>query len=355
MKITANQVTLLRLIFLPIPCALLFEAPWQKALSLAFFVVIGLTDYLDGYLARKQGPTRLGAMIDPIADKVFVAAMFIPLVRMEAVPIWMVVLIFIREFLVTELRCIHGSVGAQFRTAELAKYKTTIQMIGGGIVILNVIFGPNRGVLLPLGGFFAFTLVLAAITYLRQGRLGPRILTFVGLVGWALGMRFLFSYTTTNWAIMALVVGVTLASGLQYLAWTWRRLKGDIIGQLGVKEWANSLGIGVLFPTVYISTLHSKEVSPWVVLVIVGIEFVYGGLRSTVQGSRDPSYSSADVLRTVWIVGAGSLGIALTLSLPQGSAFVLNTFFSVISVASAVHCARSLYGHRRILLMNSRI
>lgn len=355
MRITANQVTLLRLVFLPIPCALLFEAPWQKALSLVFFVVIGLTDYLDGYLARKQGPTTLGAMIDPIADKVFVAAMFIPLVRMEAVPIWMVVLIFIREFLVTELRGIHGSVGVEFHTAELAKYKTTIQMIGGGIVILNVIFGSNRGVLVPLGGFFVFTLVLAAITYLRQGRLGPRVLTFVGLVGWAVAMRFAFSYTTTNWSIMALVVGVTLVSGLQYLAWTWQRLRGDLIGQLGVKDWANSLGVGVLFPTVYISTLHSREVSTWVILVIVGIEFVYGGLRSTLQVLLDTSFRSADLLRTVLIVGAGSLGILLTLSLPRGSAYILNTLFLVVSVASAVHCARSLYGHRQILLMDSRV
>lgn len=355
MRITANQVTLFRLVFLPIPCALLFEAPWQKALSLLFFVVIGLTDYLDGYLARKQGPTRLGALIDPIADKVFVAAMFIPLVRMEAVPIWMVVLVFIREFLVTELRGIHGFAGLEFHTSELAKYKTTIQMIGGGIVILNVIFGSSRDVLLPMGGFFAFTLVLAGITYLRQGRLGPRTLTFVGLVGWAFATRFLFSYTTTNWAIMALVAGVTLVSGLQYLAWTWRSLKGDLIGQVGVKDWAISLGVGVLFPTVYISALHFKEVSTWVVLVIIGIEFVYGGLRSTVRGSRDLLGGSADVLRTVWVVGAGCLGILLTLSLPQSSALILNTLFLVVSITSAVHCARSLYGHRRILLMNSRI
>ncbi len=354
MRITANQVTLLRLVFLPIPCALLFEAPWQKALSLAFFVVIGLTDYLDGYLARKQGPTRLGAMIDPIADKVFVAAMFIPLVRMEAVPIWMVVLIFIREFLVTELRGIHGSVGAEFHTAELAKYKTTIQMIGGGIVILNVIFGSNRGVLLPLGGFFAFTLLLAVITYLRRGRLGPRILTFVGLVGWALAMRFLFSYTTTNWAIMGLVVGVTIVSGLQYLVLTWRRLKGGI-HRLGLRDWANSLGIGVLFPTVYISILHSREVSVWVILVIVGIELVYGGLRSTLRGSLDPSDRPDETGRTAWILGAGCLEILLALSLPQGSAPILNALLLVVAAASAVHCARSLYGHRRILLMESRI
>jgi cardiolipin synthase len=353
MRITANQVTLLRLVFLPIPCALLFEADWQKALALAFFVVIGLTDYLDGYLARKQGPTKLGALIDPIADKIFVAAMFIPLVRMEAVPVWMAVLLFVREFLVTELRGMHGVAGVEFRTAELAKYKTTIQMIGGGIVILNVIFGPHRGVLLPLGGFFLFALALAAVTYFRSGRLGPRILTFVGLVGWALGMRCIFSYTTTNWAIMALVVGVTLASGIQYLLQSWRGLKVDL-GRLGPRGRANSLGIGIAFPVIFISSLHFKEVSAWMILVIVALEFVNGGLRTTLSGSVDPSDRSGEILRTVSLLGAGLCGLALPLLLPWDSTAILNALFLGMALASAVHCARGLYVHRRALMLGCR-
>ena len=250
MRITANHVTLLRLVFLPIPCTLLFGGPWHRAAALVLFIAIGLTDYLDGYLARKHGSTTLGALIDPMADKIFVTAMFVPLARTEVVSLWMVFLIFVREFTVTELRSIHGSRGIHFQTSELAKCKTAIQMIGGAVIILNDIFRSSWVILIPLGGFLLFTLALAKRTYEKNGRLGPRIITLVTLVAWALGTRCVFPYTTTIWAIMLLVVGVTILSGLQYVLETWRHLGGYLRQRFGVAEWAAFAGVSFAFPAI---------------------------------------------------------------------------------------------------------
>jgi CDP-diacylglycerol--glycerol-3-phosphate 3-phosphatidyltransferase len=349
MRITANHVTLLRLVFLPLPCALLFGGPWHKSLALVLFIVLGLTDYLDGYLARKQGPTTLGALIDPMADKIFVTAMFVPLAQLGAVPIWMVLLLFVREYVVTELRSIHGSHGAQFKTSELAKYKTTIQMIGGAVIIFNGILGDHWAAFVPLGGFFLFTLALARWTYLRHGRLGPRIITFVTLVGWALGMRAFFPYQTTNWAIMALVMGITLLSGIQYVYQTWRHLGSFLRRQPGLAQWASFVGIGFAFPAIYLSALSFREAEAWIIILVLSLEFATGGLNNLLATLRARAPYIPPTTKIIILNAAGLLGLAfLALPLP-GRIRMLNALLFLGLLASLVYCARTFYLNRRTL------
>jgi cardiolipin synthase (CMP-forming) len=355
MRITANTVTLLRLVFLPIPCSLMFGGPWHKALALVLFVAMGLTDYLDGYLARKQGPTTLGALMDPMADKIFVTTMFVPLVRLDVVPLWMVLLLLVREYAVTELRSIHGSRGVQFRTSELAKYKTTIQMIGGSVIILNDIFRDNWVVLIPLSGFFLFTLALAYRIHRKRGRLGPRIITLVILVGWALAMRCAFAYTITNWAIMALVVGATLVSGIQYAVRTWMHLGDHRRRSFGIAEWGSFVGVSFFFPAIYLSTLQAQTVATWVIIAIFSVEFITGGLNNLLTTARGFHDYIPPIFKMLLLNGAGALGLLLIL-LPLSRRTELPNVVLVLGlVASVIFCVTRFSAHRHDLLGSAAV
>jgi phosphatidylglycerophosphate synthase len=269
---------------------------------------------------------------------------------MEIVPIWMIFLLFIREYTVTELRSIHGAGGIRFRTSELAKYKTTIQMIGGGAIILNDIFRSHWSVLIPMGGGLLFTVLLAFWTYRKQGRLGPRSITFMTLVAWGLATRCIFSYTTTIWAIMALVVAVTLISGLQYMIQTWRHLGEHLRERFGPREWASFVGIGLAFPVIYVSTLYSSGVAVWMVIGILSLEFATGGLKNFLVTLKKSASYIPQVAKTLFLNGAGMLGLLLILFSVPDRTRLLNILLLVVLAASAIYCLRLFYIHRHALM-----
>jgi len=101
------------------------------------FVIASLTDSADGYIARKYGyVSSLGKFIDPFADKFLTAAAFIAFVMLNIVPLWMVIIILIRDFGTTVMRIIWNK---EFKTSTSAKIKTTLQMTFIS-VILGLIF-----------------------------------------------------------------------------------------------------------------------------------------------------------------------------------------------------------------------
>ena len=102
-----NALTLLRIFLVPVLVVVLLTRTRGRACSWArrIFGLAVLTDYLDGYFARRRNQvTRLGILLDPLADKLLTAAAFLSLVEMDAVPAWMVMIILGREFAVTGLR-----------------------------------------------------------------------------------------------------------------------------------------------------------------------------------------------------------------------------------------------------------
>jgi CDP-diacylglycerol---glycerol-3-phosphate 3-phosphatidyltransferase len=112
--------------------------PWagpgggQELAASLLFVLASVTDGLDGYLARKRGQiTTMGMLLDPIADKVMVAAAFIALVSYnpEVVKVWIAVVIIGREFVVSGLRSIAASEGFTITASELGKLKTVVQIV----------------------------------------------------------------------------------------------------------------------------------------------------------------------------------------------------------------------------------
>jgi CDP-diacylglycerol--glycerol-3-phosphate 3-phosphatidyltransferase len=128
-----NLLSLLRIALVPFLVYFLTDTgPFFSALAALTFFIASLTDYFDGYLARRHGhTTTLGKFLDPLADKLVVVAALIMLTsinRFPRAPAWMVVVIVGRELAVTGLRAIASSEGVILPAEELGKYKMIFQM-----------------------------------------------------------------------------------------------------------------------------------------------------------------------------------------------------------------------------------
>ena len=126
-----NILTLSRVAAVPIVVFLLLFESKQNCFWAAFvFTAASITDWLDGYLARKWGiVTILGKFLDPLADKLIVMAALIMLIPLGRVPAWAVFVILARELIVSGIRSIASSEGIVIAASDLGKYKTIFQMI----------------------------------------------------------------------------------------------------------------------------------------------------------------------------------------------------------------------------------
>lgn len=126
-----NQLTVLRIILTPVYLYLfLSDNPTNIQISLGIYVIAALTDWYDGWLARKFNYiTEWGKFWDPLADKILTSVVFIGFVIVDLLPLWMVIFIIVRDLSVTLLRVYADSRGYSFRTTYYAKWKTMLQMI----------------------------------------------------------------------------------------------------------------------------------------------------------------------------------------------------------------------------------
>ncbi|MDT9598415.1 CDP-diacylglycerol--glycerol-3-phosphate 3-phosphatidyltransferase [Sphingosinicella rhizophila] len=143
----ANILTLSRIFAVPLLVLLLWPsreigpAWFDYALAFALYCLMGLTDYFDGYVARTQGTvSRLGVFLDPIADKIMVAAVILMLVFTQTIHGLHVVaalVILLREITVSGLREFLATLQVSVPVSRLAKWKTTFQLIALGALILG--------------------------------------------------------------------------------------------------------------------------------------------------------------------------------------------------------------------------
>jgi CDP-diacylglycerol--glycerol-3-phosphate 3-phosphatidyltransferase len=126
-----NVLTLLRILLVPaLVVALLSATPNGSAVAAAVFALAALTDGLDGYIARSSGSvTTFGKVMDPIADKLLIAAALITLVGLDRVEAWVAMVIIAREFAVTALRMAAGQQGVVIPASGLGKLKTGTQVV----------------------------------------------------------------------------------------------------------------------------------------------------------------------------------------------------------------------------------
>ena len=175
----ANCLTYGRLAAVPVVVALLFwpNESVARFAALAVFIAAGITDYLDGYVARTYAQSSaLGRMLDPIADKLLVSACLLMLAAdhtIHGVSLWAAIVILCREVLVSGLREYLAELKVSVPVSRVAKYKTTLQLVAVGFLVA----GPAGEAILP--GTILIGLILlwiaAALTiytgwdYMRAG------------------------------------------------------------------------------------------------------------------------------------------------------------------------------------------
>ena len=136
-----TKLSLLRILLTFVIMALLFTSGWiAKSAALALFLLASFTDWLDGHLARRWKQTSaLGALLDPIADKVLVLGTFLAFVQLRLIPAWMVLIIALREFLITGVRLFVASRALVLSAAKEGKHKTVSQMVTIVMVLVALI------------------------------------------------------------------------------------------------------------------------------------------------------------------------------------------------------------------------
>jgi CDP-diacylglycerol---glycerol-3-phosphate 3-phosphatidyltransferase len=174
-----NALTALRIFLVPLlVVVLLTRAEHHVFLGAGIFGLAALTDYFDGYLARRRNQvTRLGILLDPTADKLLTVAAFLSLVELGAVPAWMVMIVIGREFAVTGLRNVAAARGLLVPASALGKGKMVAQVV----CILLLLLGRRYALLQPLGLIALWVVVVLALVsgadyfrlFLREVVRGP--------------------------------------------------------------------------------------------------------------------------------------------------------------------------------------
>ena len=138
---TPNKLTIARMILVPF-FVLFILTGWggdaNRYICLAIFVVASITDWFDGYLARKNNlVTNFGKFMDPLADKLLVCSALICMIELDRLPAWFVIIIIAREFIISGFRLIAAENGVVIAANYWGKFKTTFQMLMVIVLILN--------------------------------------------------------------------------------------------------------------------------------------------------------------------------------------------------------------------------
>lgn len=138
-----NKLTILRVIMIPFfIAALMVDGGADRTMrfvAAAIFIIASLTDLLDGKIARKYNMvTNFGKFMDPLADKLLVCSALICMIELGELPAWMVVVIIAREFIISGFRLVASDNGVVIAASYWGKWKTTFQMVGVVLLILNI-------------------------------------------------------------------------------------------------------------------------------------------------------------------------------------------------------------------------
>ena len=332
--VTANQVTVARLIPLPACAWMLYQSDGWVWVAFVVGMLVAMTDFIDGYLARKHGPTILGGLLDPIADKVFISAFFLPLVDLALVPAWTVAALFVREFLVTGIRSAYAQRGMSMKTSYFGKVKTWVQMQAIGYMMLVLLLPPKQTLLIVTWGIVGGAAILTAVVSLKRKRLFVSGIIMMIACAFAAILYWKASVRTTLAVTMYVTVAVTWLSGFDYLFTAFAALRNA--GDFARADFVRVLG-AILMPIlgVMIIVYTSAPIAP--ILVLIALELAVGGLDNLLSHHQ----VAANAIR--W--GARALGASVLL----GAALLLTEFAPTINanvIAALVWAAMavSLWG-----------
>lgn len=164
-----NSLTVTRIFLVPVLLVVLLtgDFPNREVWGLVVFLAAAMTDFLDGYLARRRAQvTTVGKLLDPIADKLLITSALVALVEMGVAPAWMVVIIIGREFAVTGLRSLAVTKGLTIDASRLGKYKMVSQVACCSFLIAGSRFPESS--LSFVGILLLWLVVLLALTSMLE-------------------------------------------------------------------------------------------------------------------------------------------------------------------------------------------
>ena len=350
--ITANQVTLARLIPMPLLAWLIYRGYERHDDTLLWSALIagtliGCTDWVDGMLARKYGPTVLGGLLDPIADKVFIAFAYVPFAddTVGLVPAWACALMFTRELFITALRSAYEQRNLTLKTSYLAKVKTWTQMQGIGVMLLVPLVNNQRNLISFLSILTGAPLLVMAYFWLVKKKFWRGALVMSGSVAPILAV-YLYGgpLLTVRWILLA-VVGITWISGLDYIVIGWKQLRGR--GDFGLADAVRLIGAlampGLLFADLVVVPTW---VPAWPIFTILSLELAVGGLDNLMSHHKRSTKALA------W--GSRVLGVSVLLTgalLVQDHADLFlygATAVSLVGVAAEFWRGRDYFLDKRI-------
>jgi CDP-diacylglycerol--glycerol-3-phosphate 3-phosphatidyltransferase len=354
--ITANQVTLARLVPMPLLSWLIYQGAEQGYRGNSYMwsaliagTLIGCTDWIDGLLARKYGPTVLGGLLDPIADKVFIVFAYTPfaddiLGRPGLVPAWACALMFVRELFITALRSSYEQRGITMKTSYLAKAKTWTQMQGIGVMLLFPLLGPESTFLtwlLAIG--VAAPIALMVVLWVVKKKFWRGALVMSGSFLPVLLLHLHGDMELTVVAIMIGVVAITWISGIDYVVIGWPKLRAR--GDFSRADAVRLLG-AIAMPVLLFAVLVETPAPAWPVFAILSLELAAGGLDNLLSHHKKATQALAWGGRVLGI--SALLGAAL--AVPDHA-----TLFSSLAAAASLIGVGAEFWRGRDYFLDKRI
>jgi len=334
--ITANQVTLLRLLLLPIGGVLLYGGTAALWTALVFMTLLGFTDFIDGWLARRYGSTELGRLMDPIADKVFVVVIFMPFIDIGWLTGWQVGLLLSREFVVTALRSMYERRHISPRTAFLAKVKAWAQMAGCGVLFMLRVVPPREMlIIIIVGGTLPVVLTLGR--YLITGYIWRVSFIFAGWFLVLLVPFLTYGAEATFQFLTATVIGITWLSAWGYIV-PGARLAAA--GKLDASDWVRLAG-AVALPVLLVAAQVRPDLTAWLIIMTMCLEMAVGGLDNLL------AVHGAESTALAWGIRVGLVclltGCALRFPAYGGPLLLVACAISLTGTAMAFYRGRCYY------------
>lgn len=349
LPISANQVTVVRILALPFPCWALLARPPDAVMWVAFFfgMAVGATDFVDGWMARRDGSTTLGALLDPVADKLFIAMLLLPVVARGECPGWAAGALFVRELLITSLRSSMAVRQTNLKTSPLGKLKTVVQMGGIAAFFLSVFVPESAVPWTYLGWAIAFGLL--GLWWFSRRHVLPMWLGAAPLLCLTLfAMSWLQGAFIAGYTVFILMVLFTFISGADYLTGSVRAFRQT--GGVGAKDavrvlWSFAHGLA-LVPLLSDSFDPSHPLRGLTLPVIISLssELALGGLENMVAAERG-RFARGSLIPTM--VAAVVVGVCAWCDL--GSPLVLEmaawglALFSVVNLSLAFWLDRDVF------------
>ncbi len=340
-KITANMVTLVRIALLPIPMGILVWGDifwiWMATI---FASALGATDAVDGYLARRDGPTVLGSLLDPVADKLFFAAFLLPITAKHHSPLWVVAVIFLRELLITALRSSVELRHERLKTSQLGKLKTVVQM-GGLAIYVFLVYTPDPfpRVLNAIG---AVSLVVVGLIFLLRKRKVPFwVLSTIPLWSIVVVLTFVLSSEAVAFWVFVTMAVITWVSGADYLVGAAKVFRQTGLRRNDVAKLFWAIANSAMLPLVY---WHPEALFP--VMITLAAHLALGGIDNIVTAEKKVTVAHGFIVPSLLSLAA----LATSFVIEPGEWLVVVAASSVAALAGVVSAGVAFVQHKELFM-----